>query len=191
MTKKDKDANKKTKEGTKYLILRAKGDYIKTVNEPIRLDKYVFGSPEFVKIMSKQYKESFKDNYKFYVSSKKIKGKALVYYACDNMYNKKENKHELLHPVDTKLFFGNVFVFLCDTKGGKLRMIDLTKNKYDYFNELAIEGTIDLGSSDSDDSDGSDGSDDSSGSLKDFIVSDNETIETYSDEMSCEEEIDL
>lgn len=162
--------------GVLYLILYPRKEKIKTIQQPRELYKYKIGSPDFVRCISEHHSDDWNPHYKFYTSSKTIHGKKIVYYACKKQYEQtKENKHELLHPVDTILFFGNVYVFLCDEEK---RMLHLTEAEYTLFYERAIGYTIELGSSDSEYSSDSQ----SIGSLEDFIVSDSETVSVYSED---------
>lgn len=94
-----------------------------------------------------------------------------------------ENKHELPPPLDTNLYFGNIYVFAHGVRGLK----NLNKNTFKRIYKRSFKGFYSLGDEDSERS--SDGND-SGSSLADFIVNDENDSEE-SDYEDSDEDVNL
>tara|TARA_B100000405_G_scaffold297343_1_gene253118 strand:- start:9246 stop:9902 length:657 start_codon:yes stop_codon:yes gene_type:complete len=95
-----------------------------------------------------------------------------------------ENKHELPPPLDTNLYFGNIYVFACGVRGLK----NLNKTTFKRIYKKSFKGFYSLGDEDSERS--TDG-DDSGSSLAGFIVNDESDTEESNYENSEDEDEDF
>ncbi len=121
---------------------------------------------------------------KFPMSVLQSLGKGVVERECDFTYNDKilsifawsdgkagtENKHDLPPPIDNELYYGNIFAIYHE----KGKLLNLSKNDYNDFYEIAFGGFESLGS---EDTWSTEEEIDSNDSLNDFIVNDSENSE--------------